>query len=96
MYLVTEIHETAGCMAGMYIVNVNFHSFENCKLSFLYLIYFCCRDDSVRFVFLAVSTSLSQLNSSLSLTASSLSSGDPLLYRVLLKFGEGIDVVKVR
>jgi hypothetical protein len=42
----------------------------------------------------AVSTAIGQMNSNLSLTASSLSANDPILYRVLLKFSEGIDTIK--
>jgi hypothetical protein len=41
-----------------------------------------------------VSTAIGQMNSNLSLTASSLSANDPILYRVLLKFSEGIDTIK--
>ena len=43
----------------------------------------------------AVCTALGNLTSRVSLTGSSLSSGDPCLYRVLLKFGEGLDICKV-
>ncbi|XP_062522845.1 sorting nexin-6-like isoform X2 [Corticium candelabrum] len=42
----------------------------------------------------AVCTALGNLTSRVSLTGSSLSSGDPCLYRVLLKFGEGLDICK--